>query len=65
MKRHRLKIRKCLAMGFLLFALSVCAQGYPIRGQSIYGKHLHFDGTIAGMRLKFLGLTVHYVTVNI
>jgi hypothetical protein len=34
-----------------LFVLSVCAQGYPIGSESIYGKTIHFDGT-RGVCLK-------------
>jgi hypothetical protein len=49
-----------LAVGFLSFVLSVCAQEYPIGSESIYGKHIRKAYTLCiynrtSIRPKCLG----------
>ena len=54
-----------LAVGFLSSVLSVCAQGYPIGSESIYGKTVHFDGTEECLRLNIeRGFGSNYHSIN-
>jgi hypothetical protein len=41
-----------LAMVFSCLFLSVCAQGYPIGGESIYSLSIHFVDTVIGACAK-------------